>query len=64
MGGRRATAVERVIPVVAETTECIIQHLWKPRAVLAHGNNSPILGEGEVGVVVHVHLKPQPRKHY
>jgi hypothetical protein len=27
------------------------------KAVLAHGTKALILGEGEVGVVVHVHLK-------
>jgi hypothetical protein len=60
MGRRQATVVERVVPVVVETTECVVQHSWKPQAVLAHGNKSLVLGEGEVGVFVHVHLKIQP----
>jgi hypothetical protein len=32
--------------------------------MLAHGTKSPILGEEEVGVIVHVHLKTQPQEHY
>jgi hypothetical protein len=59
MGRRQAVVVERVVPILAEATECVVQHSWKPRAVLAHGNKSPILGEGEVEVAVHVHLKTQ-----
>jgi hypothetical protein len=60
MGCRQAAAVERVVPIVAETKECVVQHSWKTRAVLAYGNKSPILSEGEVGVVVLVHLKIRP----
>jgi hypothetical protein len=61
MGHRPAAAVERfVVPVVAETMECIVQHSCKLRAVLARGNKPPVLGEGEVGVVVHIHVKTQP----
>jgi hypothetical protein len=60
MGCRQAAAVERVIPVVAETKECIVQDSQKTRAVLARGNKSPVLDEGEVGVVFYVYLKTQP----
>jgi hypothetical protein len=59
MGCRQPAAVERVIPVVAEATECVVQRSWKAW-VLAHGNKPPVLSEGEVGVVVHAHLKTQP----
>jgi hypothetical protein len=59
MGHRHATAVDRSIPVVAELAECVIQHSQKPRAVLAHGGKALILSDGDVGVVVHVHLKTQ-----
>jgi hypothetical protein len=43
-------------PVVAEADECIPEQSWEPRAVLAHGTKTPILTEGTVGVVIHVHL--------
>jgi hypothetical protein len=60
MGHRHASAVDKSVPVVAELTECIIQHPREPRAMLAHGAKTPILSDGDVGVVVHVHLKTQP----
>jgi hypothetical protein len=60
MGHRQATAVDRSVPVVAELAECIVQHSWEPRAMLAHGAKAPILSDGDMGVVVHVHLKTQP----
>jgi hypothetical protein len=60
MGHRHATTVDRSVPVVAELVECIIPHSWKPRAMLAHGVKAPILSDGDVGVVVHVHLKTLP----
>jgi hypothetical protein len=60
MGPGQTAAVERVVPIVAKMMECVIQHSWKPRAVLYHGSRSPVLSEGEVVVVVHVHLKTQP----
>jgi hypothetical protein len=34
-----------------------VEHSQEPRAVLAHGTQSPILGKVEVGVIVHLHLK-------
>ncbi len=60
MGHRHETAVDRSVPVVAELAECVIQHSWKPRAMLACGAKAPILSDGDVGVVVHVHLETQP----
>jgi hypothetical protein len=52
--------VDRNVPVVAEVEECVIQHTWKPQAMVACGAKSPILKDGDVGVVVLVHLKIQP----
>jgi hypothetical protein len=60
MGHRHATVVDRSIPVVAELAECNVQHSWEPRAILARGAKAPILGDGDVGVVVYVRLKAQP----
>jgi hypothetical protein len=57
MGHRHATAVDRSVPVVAELAECVVHHSWEPQAVLACGAKAPILSNGDVGVVVHVHLK-------
>jgi hypothetical protein len=59
-GHRHATPVDRSTPVVAELVECVVQHSWKPRAMLAHGAKSPILSDSVVGVVVHFSLKTQP----
>jgi hypothetical protein len=60
MGHRYATVVDRNIPIVAELAECIIQHSQEPRAMLARGAKPPILSDGEVGVVFHVHLRTHP----
>jgi hypothetical protein len=60
MGYRHATAVDRRIPVVAELAECVVQHSREPRTMLARGAKTPILIDGDMGVVVHVHLKTQP----
>jgi hypothetical protein len=60
MGHRHAIVVDRSILVVAELAECVIQHSREPRAMLARGAKAPILSDGDVGVVVHVHLKTQP----
>jgi hypothetical protein len=60
MGHRHATAVDRSVPVVAKLAECIVQHSRKPRVMLARGAKAPILSDGDMGVVVHVHLKTQP----
>jgi hypothetical protein len=60
MGHRHATAVDRSVSVVAELADCIVQHSREPRAMLALGAKAPILSNGDVGVVVHVHLKTQP----
>jgi hypothetical protein len=60
IGHRHTTTVDRNVPVVAELAECVIQHSWEPRSMLAHGAKAPILNDGDVGVAVHVHLKTQP----
>jgi hypothetical protein len=59
MGHGHVTAVDRSIPIVVELAECVVQHSRKPRAVLARGAKAPILSDGGVGVVDHVHLKTQ-----
>jgi hypothetical protein len=59
---RQAASVDRDFPIVAEAEECIVEHSWEPWAMLAYGTKSPILGENEVGVFVHVHQKTQPQK--
>jgi hypothetical protein len=56
MGHIHATAVNRNIAVVAEPAECVIQHSREHQAMLAHGAKAPILSNGDMGVVVHVHL--------
>jgi hypothetical protein len=43
--------------VVAKTDKCVVWHSREPWAVLAHGTQSPILGEVEVGVIVQLYLK-------
>jgi hypothetical protein len=60
MGHRHAATVDRSVPVVAELAEWVVQHSRKPRAMLVRGAKAPILSDGDVGVVVHVHLKTQP----
>jgi hypothetical protein len=60
MGHRHVTVVDRSVPVVAELAECVVQHSRESRAMLAHGVKAPILSNGDVGVVVHVHLKTKP----
>jgi hypothetical protein len=64
MGHTHVTAVDRSVPVVAELAECVVQHSREPRAMLARRAKAPILSDRDVGVVVHVHLKTQPRKHH
>jgi hypothetical protein len=59
MGRKHATTVDRNVPIVAEVEDCVVQHAWKPRVILARGANAPILSDSDVGVVVHVHLKTQ-----
>jgi hypothetical protein len=60
MGHRHVTTVDRNVPVIAEVEECVVQHAWKPRTMLARGAKAPILSDSDVGVVVHIHLKTQP----
>jgi hypothetical protein len=55
-----ASTVDRYIPIVSKVEKRIIKHLREPRAMLAHGTWPPIHNDGDVGVVVHVHLKAQP----
>jgi hypothetical protein len=55
--------VDRDFLVVAEM-ECVVKQSQEPRAMLAHGIKSPVLGEEEVGVVLLVHMKTQPQKRY
>jgi hypothetical protein len=45
------------IPIIAEADKCIPQHSREPRVMLAYGTKALVLAEGEVGVLVHVHLK-------
>jgi hypothetical protein len=56
---RQAIVVDRNLPVLAKMEECIVEHTWEPYAILDRGTKSPIFGEEEVAVVIHVHLKPQ-----
>jgi hypothetical protein len=49
--------VEKNIPIVAVTEECVENHSQEPRAVLAHGPEEAILTECTVGVVFQTHLK-------
>jgi hypothetical protein len=56
----QAATVDRNFPAVAKANESVVEHLQELRAMLAHGTQSPVLGEEEVGVVVHVQLKSQP----
>jgi hypothetical protein len=60
MGHRHAAAIDMSVPVVADLVECVVQHSWKPRVMLARGAKAPIRSDGDMGVVVHVLLKTQP----
>jgi hypothetical protein len=53
----QSATVDRSVPIIAKTDECIVYHSWEPRAMLASGTHSLIIGEVEVGVVIHLHLK-------
>jgi hypothetical protein len=64
IGHRQTAAVDRDFLIVTETEECIVKHSQETRAMLAYGTKSLILYEEGVRVVVHVHLKTQPQKHY
>jgi hypothetical protein len=48
----QSAKVDQSVPVVAKMDECIVYHSWEPQAMLAHGTQSPIVGEVEVGVIV------------
>jgi hypothetical protein len=43
MGHRHATAVDRNVPIVAELAECVVQHSWEHRAMLAVEQRLPSL---------------------
>jgi hypothetical protein len=53
----QSAMVDRSVPVVAKTDECIVIHSQEPRSVLACGTQSPVVDEVEVGVIVQLHLK-------
>jgi hypothetical protein len=57
MGRAESATVDWSIPIVAKTDECVVKHSREPRAMLASGTQSPVLGEVEVGVIVQLHLK-------
>jgi hypothetical protein len=60
IGHRHAATVDRSVPFVAKLAECVVQHSRKTLAMLARGAKTSICSDGDVGVVVHVHLKTQP----
>jgi hypothetical protein len=60
MSHGHASTVDWNIPVVSEVKERIVYHLQEPGAMLAYGTPPPILGDGDVGVVIQVHVKTQP----
>jgi hypothetical protein len=53
----QVAVVDSNFPAITEANECIVEHSREPRAMLTHGTQSLILGEEDVGVVIHVHLK-------
>jgi hypothetical protein len=57
MGYGQSITVDQSVPVVAKTDECIVWHSQEPRAMLAHGTQSSILSEVEVGIIILLHLK-------
>jgi hypothetical protein len=57
MGLGQLATVYWSVPVLAKMDKCIVHHSQEPQAVLAHGTQSPIHGEVEVGVIVQLHLK-------
>jgi hypothetical protein len=56
MSHGHASMVDRNIHVVAKV-ECAVWHSLEPRVMLARVTEPPILNDGDVGVVAHVHLK-------
>jgi hypothetical protein len=59
MGCGQLSTVDRSVPIVAKTDECVVQHSQEPRAMLSRGTQPPTLGEVEVEVIVQLHLKTQ-----
>jgi hypothetical protein len=62
MGLKRMAAVHGDWPIVAKSNECTQQHSRKAWAVLARVPKTTVLAEGEVRVVVHIHLLKQTTK--
>jgi hypothetical protein len=54
--------VNQYVPIVAKVEKHVIKHSQKPWAMLAHVTQPPILSDGDVGILAHVHLKTQPWK--
>jgi hypothetical protein len=54
------STVDRYIPVVSDVEKRVLKHLQKPRVMLAHGTQPPILSNGDMGILAHVSLKTQP----
>jgi hypothetical protein len=52
--------VNQYVPIVAKVEKRVIKHSQKPWAMLAHVTQPPILSDGDVGILAHVHLKTQP----
>jgi hypothetical protein len=52
--------VNQYVPIVAKVEKHVIKHSQKPWAMLAHVTQPPILSDGDVGILAHVHLKTQP----
>jgi hypothetical protein len=57
MSHGHASTVDQNILIIFEVKECVLLHSQEPPAMLAHGTPPPILNDGNVGVVVDVHLK-------
>jgi hypothetical protein len=57
MNPGQSTTIDQSVPVVTKVDECVVQHSWEPRAMQAHGTQSPILGEVKVRLIVRLHLK-------
>jgi hypothetical protein len=56
MGLIRTAVVDGDRSVVVEVDECAQEHSREPWAVSARGMKPPVLAEGAIGVIGHVHL--------
>jgi hypothetical protein len=52
--------VDWYIPIVSKVEKYVVKHSRKPRVMLARGTQPPILSDGDMGILAHVHLKTQP----